>query len=141
MHAGLTHARQLNAEASACGHRPGPVPDAAPVRIDWVVTVPCDSPAFPVDLVARLHAAAREAGTASAVAASRSSTSGLDLHPVFALIHIDCLTDLADALQRGERRVRAWLARQGMAIAAFDDATAFTNINTPDQWRAWTAQR
>ena len=66
----------------------------------WLVTVPCDSPDFPEDLVARLHAAAIEAGADVAVA-----KTGAQPHPVFALVRARLLPDLTAFLAGGGRKI------------------------------------
>jgi len=91
-----------------------------------VVTVPCDSPFLPHDLVARL-ATARSATDAD-VAVART---GSQPHPVFALVCARVRSHLADFLARGERKIDLWYASLDVVEVAFDDeADAFANINT-----------
>ena len=91
-----------------------------------IVTVPCDSPFLPHDLVARL-ATARSAIDAD-VAVART---GSQPHPVFAMICIRVRSHLADFLARGERKIDLWYATLRVVEVAFDDeADAFANINT-----------
>src|SRR5678815_2121192 len=51
----------------------------------YLVTVPCDSPFFPADLVERL-AAALEAGEAEIAIAATREDGGIRTHPVFCLM-------------------------------------------------------
>jgi molybdopterin-guanine dinucleotide biosynthesis protein A len=91
-----------------------------------IVTVPCDSPFLPRDLVARL-AAARSAIDAD-VAVART---GNQPHPVFALVCSRVRPHLADFLARGERKIDRWYASLNVVEVAFDDEVdAFANINT-----------
>lgn len=92
----------------------------------WLVTVPCDSPLLPTDLVELLaDAAARDrAGLAVARAAGR-------LQPVFMLCRRTLADELGSYLAGGGRRIETWLRDQRAAIADFPDALAFANINTP----------
>ncbi len=91
-----------------------------------IVTVPCDSPFLPFDLVARL-AAARSAVDAD-VAVART---GEQSHPVFALVCSRVRTHLSEFLARGERKIDRWYASLRVVDVAFDDeADAFANINT-----------
>jgi len=93
----------------------------------WVVTVPCDSPMLPLDLVARLYAAVQQVPQAPLVVAK----TGDRLHPVFALAHRRVLPDLTAYLQNGDRKVGLWFTRIGGVEVPFDDqADAFRNINT-----------
>jgi molybdopterin-guanine dinucleotide biosynthesis protein A len=92
----------------------------------FIVTVPCDSPFLPHDLVARL-ATARSAVDAD-VAVARTADQP---HPVFALVSVRVRSHLADFLARGERKIDRWYADLKVAEVAFDDeADAFANINT-----------
>jgi molybdopterin-guanine dinucleotide biosynthesis protein A len=91
-----------------------------------IVTVPCDSPFLPDDLVARL-ATARSAGDAD-VAVART---GSQPHPVFALVCTRVRSHLEDFLGRGERKIDRWYASLRVVEVDFDDeADAFANINT-----------
>lgn len=106
----------------------------------WVATVPCDSPRFPADLVARLADAARSAGTPVAIAATRSADGALQPQPVFCLIATRLRDDLAAYLASGERKIDRWTARHGQAVAVFDDEAAFANANTAEELAALSAQ-
>lgn len=101
-----------------------------------MVTVPCDCPAFPADLVARLHAAMTADGTALAVACAAEDGTTLRPQPVFCLMRQDLATDLAQFIQGGGRRARAWADRHATSWVAFDrpdDAGAFVNANTLEE--------
>ncbi len=104
----------------------------------WLATVPCDSPNFPVDLVARLAAAARHPdndgtgggdgdGDIDVVVAATAD----GVQPVFALLRATLAPRLAADLAAGERRVGRWTAQQRCRVVTFDDAAAFVNVNTP----------
>jgi len=91
-----------------------------------VVTVPCDSPFLPADLVARLRAALETAGAELAVA-----KTGEQAHPVFCLMRRSVHASLRDFLKRGERKIDRWYSTLKVVEVAFDDeADAFRNINT-----------
>ena len=67
------------------------------------VTVPCDSPFLPADLVARLHG--QMAGNDLAVA-----KTGDQAHPVFALVRQSVAGNLETFLASGGRKIDAWYA-------------------------------
>jgi molybdopterin-guanine dinucleotide biosynthesis protein A len=99
---------------------------------ELVVTVPCDSPFLPSDLVARLHAGLAAGGAQLAVAKTFDQP-----HPVFALVRRDVLPDLAAFLDGGGRKIDAWYAALRVVEVGFDDeADAFRNINTADELAA-----
>jgi molybdenum cofactor guanylyltransferase len=93
-----------------------------------VATVPCDAPALPTDLVARLLAALQPQGVVAAVASSNGRTQ-----PVFALYRRAALPALDAFLAGGGRKVYEWHTRLGAVRVDFGDSDdAFANINTPE---------
>ncbi len=101
----------------------------------WLVTVPCDTPDFPADLVARLAAAADAAGAKLAMAAAPED--GVPrAQPVFCLIHASLMESLVRFTQEGGRKIDRWTAQHGCVLVPFDDARAFFNANTLDELRA-----
>jgi molybdopterin-guanine dinucleotide biosynthesis protein A len=101
----------------------------AHARGELVVTVPCDSPFLPTDLVQRLRE--RLEGAAAEIAVART---GAQAHPVFCLMRREVLGSLQSFLGGGERKIDKWYARLRVEEVAFDDeADAFLNINTRDE--------
>lgn len=93
----------------------------------WLLVVPCDTPALPDDLVARLVAGIGEADIAVA-------GDGERLHPVVALIRTSLAGDLGEALARGERKIDRWYARHDWVQVDFaEGADAFANLNTQEE--------
>ena len=96
---------------------------------ELVVTVPCDSPFLPADLVARLRARLESDGAQLAVA-----RTGDQEHPVFCLMRRDVLASLQRFLGSGQRKIDRWYGELRVASVAFDDeADAFLNINTREE--------
>ena len=94
-----------------------------------LVTVPCDSPFLPLDLVARLRDALEARHAQLAVA-----KTGDQAQPVFSLVRRDVLDDLTAFLEGGGRKIDAWYARLVVVEVSFDDeAAAFANINTREE--------
>ena len=96
---------------------------------DLVVTVPCDSPFLPADLVARLRTAMDKAKADVAVA-----KTGDQAHPVFCLLRRSLHGSLRDFLAGGQRKIDRWYASHTVVEVPFDDeADAFRNINTREE--------
>jgi molybdopterin-guanine dinucleotide biosynthesis protein A len=96
---------------------------------DLVVTVPCDSPFLPADLVARLHAGLEAAGADLAVAKTADQA-----HPVFSLMKRGVHESLRQFLSSGQRKIDKWYAALDVVEVPFDDeAEAFLNINTREE--------
>lgn len=95
----------------------------------YLVTVPCDSPALPMDLVDRLWRALTDFDADLAVAKTFDQP-----HPVFALVRRDVLAHLTAFLAGGGRKIDAWYATLRVVEVPFDDeADAFSNINTRNE--------
>jgi molybdopterin-guanine dinucleotide biosynthesis protein A len=94
-----------------------------------VVTVPCDSPFLPGDLVSRLNASLKNHDLAVA-------KTGSQPHPVFALMKRQVREHLEAFLASGGRKIDAWYAALKVVEVSFDDeADAFRNINTLEELR------
>lgn len=92
-----------------------------------VVTVPCDSPFLPCDLVVRLQSSLGKNDLAVA-------KTGDQPHPVFSLMKRDLLGNLQAFLVKGGRKIDAWYGGLKFVEVQFDDeAEAFRNINTLEE--------
>jgi molybdenum cofactor guanylyltransferase len=108
----------------------------AEARHERVATVPCDSPFLPLDLIARLNAALDREAAEVAVA-----KTGDQPHPVFCLVRRSVLPGLTAFLEGGGRKIDAWYASLKVVEVPFDDQPeAFSNINTPEELRAFEAR-
>jgi len=97
-----------------------------------IISVPCDTPFLPEDLVARLAAPLDDERVDLSVA-----KTGSQAHPVICLARKRLLSHLAAFLDSGGRKVDAWYSTLHVAEVAFDDQpAAFTNVNTPEDFRA-----
>ncbi|HZZ92831.1 MAG TPA: molybdenum cofactor guanylyltransferase MobA [Usitatibacter sp.] len=94
-----------------------------------IVTVPCDSPFLPVDLVQRLRGALEGAQAHLAVA-----KTGTQPHPVFCLMRREVHASLRAFLASGQRKIDRWYASLPVVEVPFDDEPdAFLNINTREE--------
>ena len=103
---------------------------------EWLVTVPCDSPFFPLDLVEKLAAAATAKQSLIAmVQTQRLPDNAWELQPVFCLMHRSLIHSLKDYLASGQRKISAWAQQQTpLALCEFEEtaesAHPFANANT-----------
>ena len=100
----------------------------------YLATVPCDSPRFPQDLVARL-AERLEADEAEIAIAATREGGELRLQPVFSLMRATVMESLARFTASGQRKIDAWTATLRHVAVEFDDAGAFVNANTVAELR------
>ncbi len=104
----------------------------------FLMTVPCDTPLLPLDLVPRLAQAleAQDADIAMAAApeAGQDGQVHLRTQPVFCLLRVALLESLVRFTQEGGRKIDAWTALHKTAVVPFnlptDDPQAFCNANT-----------
>jgi molybdopterin-guanine dinucleotide biosynthesis protein A len=95
----------------------------------YLVTVPCDSPNFPDDLVARLARGLAEIDGEVATAYTHEEGE-LRAQPVFCLMKASLLPNLAAFVASGQRKTGLWAQRLRSARVVFEDAAAFANANT-----------
>ncbi len=104
----------------------------------YLVTAPCDTPRFPLDLVARLAEAMDRAQAEIAMAAAPEKDEQGEVkvrtQPVFCLLRIELLESLVQFTQGGGRKIDAWTALHKTVVVPFDlpgdDPLAFANANT-----------
>ena len=104
----------------------------------YLVTVPCDTPRLPIDLVPRLVRAMQDqdAEIAMAAAPEAGAEGQLQLRPqpVFCLLRVSLLESLVAFTHEGGRKIDAWTARHNTVLTPFDlpgdDLRAFFNANT-----------
>ncbi len=95
----------------------------------YLVSVPCDTPDFPEDLVARL-ADALVAQHADIAMPAIVEDGQRRTQPVFCLLKSGLMESLVAYLHAGERKVDRWTAMHRCVVVDFDDAAAFFNANT-----------
>ena len=98
----------------------------------YLVTVPCDTPGFPLDLVERL-AAALEAENADIAMAATVENGQRQVQPVFCLMKASLMESLVQFTQSGQRKIDRWTAQHRCVEVVFDVAAAFFNANTLDE--------
>ena len=100
----------------------------------WIVTVPCDTPLFPADLVERLGEAAEREDADIAMASGPEADGQMRTQPVFCLLRRELLEDLVAFTHGGGRKIDAWTAQHRTVVVPFDrpgdDPRAFFNANT-----------
>ncbi len=106
----------------------------------YLLTVPCDSPRFPLDLAQRLASAFDDPATEIAMASAPENGSEPRAQPVFSLMRVDLLESLAAFTQAGGRKIDRWTEQHRTVLVPFDrpgdDPQAFFNTNTLDELHA-----
>lgn len=109
----------------------------------YLLTVPCDSPLFPLDLLIRLMDALEANGADIAMVSAPEADGTLHPQPVFCLLKTTLLESLVRFTQEGGRKIDAWTAQHRTALVPFnrpgDPPQAFANANTLQELRALEA--
>jgi len=104
---------------------------------DLLLTVPCDSPLFPLNLAQRLLDTLVSEEADIAVAAAREEDGSVRAQPVFCLMRVNLLESLVKFMQSGGRKIDAWSALHKTVLVPFDtadvDPRAFFNANTLEE--------
>lgn len=96
---------------------------------DYILTVPCDSPAPSKQLRRRMMETLLHQQKTLAVA-----FDGEQIQPAFSLVPRQLASDLAQFLASGERKLDKWLLQYPVAEVDFSDQkTNFVNLNTPEE--------
>jgi molybdopterin-guanine dinucleotide biosynthesis protein A len=117
----------------------------------YLLTVPCDTPLFPLDLASRLAAAlaSHEADIAMVSAPETAGPPGASAalfpQPVFCLLRATLLDSLVRFTQGGGRKIDKWTAQHHTVLVPFDRpgdaADAFFNANTLTELHTLERQR
>ncbi len=99
----------------------------------WLVTVPCDTPDFPLDFVEQLARAASEQQADIAYAVTHEADGREQSHPVFCLLDSALMESLVVFMQGGGRKIDVWFAQHKAVAVRFPEAQAFFNANTAQE--------
>lgn len=103
---------------------------------EFIVSVPCDSPLLPDDLVARLFRQLSEEEADISVA-----HNGDRMQPVFTLMPTSLASSMQAFLDGGGRKIDRWFEQHKLAVTDFSDKPeCFRNINNPAELAQMEAQ-
>ncbi len=102
------------------------------VKTDYILTLPCDGPLLPLDLVGRMLKKISHYPTqAHSLAVAHD---GERIQPMYALIPVSLRQSLEKFLAKGERKIDLWYAGNETILVDFsDNKAAFLNINSQSQ--------
>ena len=106
-------------------------------RTPYLITVPCDGPFLPENLVEKLWSGMQSQKADVAVAVTGKGESRR-AQTVYCLLKTSLLPDIEHYLQSGQRKMNGWYAARKAVHVPFDDEDAFRNINTPDELQRYS---
>lgn len=102
------------------------------VKTDYIITLPCDGPSLPLDLVSRMIAKLNSYPDISNCIAV--AHNGERIQPVHALIPVELIDSLEKFLANGDRKIDLWYKKHELVLVDFSDQPdAFFNINKKEQ--------
>jgi molybdopterin-guanine dinucleotide biosynthesis protein A len=95
-------------------------------KINWLISVPSDTPFLPKDLISRLYLKAKENNKQIVLAKSNKN-----IHPVIGIWNINLLESLEYNLLNGERKIIVWAKNHEVDFEEFfeENYDPFFNIN------------
>ena len=97
------------------------------IQTEWLVTIACDTPCFPLNYVEKLSSSLLDQKSLVAVVKNKNR-----LQNTFILVHKNLFASLDSFLNNGDRKAQIWLEQNNPSIVDFKQQHAFYNINTPE---------
>ena len=103
---------------------------------EYLLSVPCDSPVFPLNLSERMLEAVINTQSDVVYASSSDPSGAIWTQPVFCLMRRSVQQSLQAFLDQGGRKIDRWFETLPSSTLVFADAAAFANTNTPEELQA-----
>jgi len=103
----------------------------------YLLTVPCDTPLFPLNLAEKLMHHLLSSGADIAMAAAPEGDGVVRRQPVFCLMKVKLQTSLHQFMAEGGRKIGAWTSGHQVVEVVFDPRSdgSFHNLNTLEELR------
>jgi len=105
-------------------------------KTEYLLSVPCDSPVFPLNLSEQLLEEMLSTQSDLVYASSADPTGATWTQPVFCLMRRSIQQSLQDFLGQGGRKIDRWFEALPSSTVVFGDEAAFANTNTPEELQA-----
>jgi molybdopterin-guanine dinucleotide biosynthesis protein A len=103
---------------------------------EYLLSVPCDSPVFPLNLSEQLLKEMISKKSDLVYASSVDTTGTTWTQPVFCLMRRSVQPSLQEFLDQGGRKIDRWFEALPSSTVVFADEAAFANTNTPEELQA-----
>jgi molybdopterin-guanine dinucleotide biosynthesis protein A len=103
---------------------------------EYLLSVPCDSPVFPLNLSEQLLKEMISKKSDLVYASSVDTTGTTWTQPVFCLMRRNVQPSLKEFLDQGGRKIDRWFEALPSSTVIFADEAAFANTNTPEELQA-----
>jgi molybdopterin-guanine dinucleotide biosynthesis protein A len=102
-------------------------------KTEYLLSVPCDSPVFPLDLSEQMLEAMINTQSDLVYASSKDPSGAVWTQPVFCLMRRSVQQSLQEFLDQGGRKIDRWFEALPSSTVVFADEAAFANTNTPEE--------
>jgi molybdenum cofactor guanylyltransferase len=102
-------------------------------KTPYLLTSPCDSPLLPLDLGIQLGNELERGDFQLVYASSKEYDNKVWAQPVFCFMRTDLLNSLQSFLYKGDLKIDRWFKELYSSTVVFENAQAFTNVNTPEE--------
>ena len=99
----------------------------------YMLTSPCDSPLLPSDLTVKMMTELERGGFDLVYASSKEANQKIWAQPVFCLMRRDLSRSLESFLSAGDLKIDQWFKKIKASTVVFENAIAFSNVNTPEE--------
>ena len=103
---------------------------------EYLLSVPCDSPVFPLNLSERMLETMINTQSDIVYASSLDLSGATWAQPVFCLMRRSVQQSLQAFLDQGGRKIDRWFETLPSSTVVFADSAAFANTNTPEELQA-----
>jgi molybdopterin-guanine dinucleotide biosynthesis protein A len=103
---------------------------------EYLLSVPCDSPVFPLNLSEQLLKKMISTQSDLVYASSVDAKGTTWTQPVFCLMRRSVQPSLQEFLDQGGRKIDRWFEALPSSTVVFADEAAFANTNTPEELQA-----
>jgi molybdopterin-guanine dinucleotide biosynthesis protein A len=105
-------------------------------KTEYLLSVPCDSPVFPLNLSEQLLEEMISTQSDLVYASSLDASGASWTQPVFCLMRRTVQQSLQAFLDQGGRKIDRWFEALPSSAVVFADDAAFANTNTPEELQA-----
>ena len=98
----------------------------------YLISVPCDTPFLPGNLVDILIKSVRSDDRNGAIPYTKMRGGKKLFHPTIMLLRTELKKSLADYLKEGGRKIKIWTDAENFCEVLFDNEKYFENLNTLD---------
>ena len=101
-------------------------------KTEYLISIPCDTPFLPGNLVTNLINSVNEKNCNGAIPYTKLNSGKKLFHPTVMLLRTELKKSLAKYLNNGGRKIKIWTDAEDFCEVLFDNERHFENLNTLD---------